>query len=237
MTNITPDSTVADVAVLNPDITRVFETFGIDYCCGGKRTIRQASNNAGIPLDLVMQSLDRSIKDAKPASRDWNTASLREVIAHILDSHHAYIRRESPRIEALLTKVVAKHAPLHPELRQLQAVFGALAQELGVHLLKEEQVLFPMVEMRETGALENSPGVERPVERMLAEHEDAGELLATIRRLTADFTLPPGACVTYQALYQALAAYELDLHQHIHLENNILFPKAVAWERTSNVRP
>jgi regulator of cell morphogenesis and NO signaling len=229
---ISPDATVADVAVLNPGVTRVFEKYGIDYCCGGRNTIREATGKAGVALEELMQSLDRNCSDAAPlAERDWNQAPLGDLITHILDAHHVFIRRESPRIEGLLAKVVNRHGANHPELKELQDVFGAMSQELAMHLLKEEQVLFPLIERLVAGAPAPMP-LHCPVSRMFEEHEDAGELLQSIRRLTSNFTLPPEACMSYRALYQALEEFERDLHQHIHLENNILFPKAIRLEES-----
>jgi regulator of cell morphogenesis and NO signaling len=229
---ISPDATVADVAVLNPGVTRVFEQYGIDYCCGGRNTIREATGKAGIALEELMQSLDRNCSDAVPASeRDWNQAPLGELITHILDAHHVFIRRESPRIEGLLAKVVNRHGANHPELNEMQDVFGAMSQELAMHLMKEEQVLFPLIERLIAGAPAPMP-LHCPVSRMFEEHEDAGELLQSLRRLTSNYTPPPEACMSYRALYQALEEFEHDLHQHIHLENNILFPKAIRLEES-----
>jgi regulator of cell morphogenesis and NO signaling len=222
---ITPESTVAEAAVSNPTATRVFESFGIDYCCGGKRTIREASDRAGIPLDLILTSL--ADHTAKPASRDWNDAPVPELVGHIVDVHHAFVRRESARIESLLAKVVNKHTPLHPEVRELQDVFCALAQELSMHMLKEERILFPVLLGEACEAHSCFGSIANPISRMMEEHDDAGDLLRSIRTLTNDFAPPAGACPTFVALYQALNEFEQDLHQHIHLENNILFPKAL----------
>jgi regulator of cell morphogenesis and NO signaling len=222
---ITPESTVAEAAVSNPTATRVFESFGIDYCCGGKRTIREASDRAGIPLDVILTSLTN--QEGKTASRDWNEASIPELVGHIVDFHHAFVRRESARIESLLAKVVNKHSALRPEVRELHDVFCALAQELSMHMLKEERVLFPVL-LGETCATQSCFGsIANPISRMIEEHDDAGDLLVSIRRLTNDFAPPADACPTFVALYQALNEFEQDLHQHIHLENNILFPKAL----------
>lgn len=229
---ISPDATVADVAVLNPGVTRVFEQYGIDYCCGGRNTIREATGKAGVALEELMQSLDRNCSDAVPAAeRDWNQAPLGELITHILDAHHVFIRRESPRIEGLLAKVVNRHGANHPELNEMQDIFGAMSQELAMHLMKEEQVLFPLIERLLMGGPAPMP-LHCPISRMFEEHEDAGELLQSLRRLTSNYTPPPEACMSYRALYQALEEFERDLHQHIHLENNILFPKAIRLEES-----
>lgn len=222
---ITPESTVAEAAVSNPSATRVFESFGIDYCCGGKRSIREASDRAGIPVDLILTTL--SEQTVKPAARDWNEAPVAELVNHIVDVHHAFVRRESARIESLLAKVVNKHLGSRPEVGELQDVFCALAQELSMHMLKEERILFPVLLGQNCEASACFGSIANPINRMIEEHDDAGDLLGSIRRLTCDFTPPEGACPTFIALYQALQEFEQDLHQHIHLENNILFPKAL----------
>jgi regulator of cell morphogenesis and NO signaling len=229
VTSISPDSRVADLAVLNPDITRVFESLGIDYCCGGRKTLQQASQAAGLSVDSILVTIDGLLQ--KPAeSTDWSKATLTQLIAHILDAHHVYIRQEGPRLELLLNKVVDRHGgPEHPELLQLRDVFAGLIQELEFHMLKEEQILFPLVRrLEEDGDV--PAAISCPVQRMMVEHDDAGEALATIRRLTSNFTPPNEACTSYQVLFQGLEAWEKDLHQHIHLENNILFPKALALQ-------
>ncbi len=229
----TPESTVAEVAVSNPAAPRLFESLGIDYCCGGKRTLREAASRAGLSPDLLLSSLE-GLQSANPeADRDWSAATLPELIQHIVDAHHVYIRTETPRIEGLLAKVVAKHGPNHPELIELQDVFLALAQELSTHLMKEEQIVFPVATQLHQG-FDSQSGcfatIGMPIARMFEEHDDAGELLASIRRLTNNFTTPEEACMSFKALYHALNEFERDLHQHIHLENNILFPKVIEAE-------
>ena len=225
----TPESTVAEAAISNPAVPRLFEALGIDYCCGGKRTLREAATRAGVDPDVVLSSL-QSLPSTVP-ERDWSAASIPQLIQQIVDSHHAYIRSESPRIEALLAKVVARHSPLHPELIELQDVFLAMSQELSTHLLKEEQIVFPLASQLSSGGGVSSVGT--PIERMFEEHDDAGTLLAAIRRLANNFHPPQDACMSYKALYQALGEFERDLHQHIHLENNILFPKVIAAEAST----
>jgi regulator of cell morphogenesis and NO signaling len=147
------------------------------------------------------------------------------------------VRSESPRIEALAAKVAGVHGKNHPEVLEVKEVFAALAAELSVHLMKEEQILFPYVARMEESVLagEAAPPamfgtVLNPVRMMMQEHDGAGDSLRTLRRVTRDYAVPEDACISYRTLYQALEGYEADLHQHIHLENNILFPRAVAME-------
>ena len=231
--SFTPESTVAEAAVSNPAVPRLFESLGIDYCCGGKRTIREAATRAGIAPQLVLSSLQDLATTMREPERDWSTAPIADLVKHIVDSHHVFIRTETPRIEGLLAKVAAKHGPLHPEVLELQDIFVALSQELATHLMKEEQIVFPAASKLSTGFDANSGcfgSIEMPIARMFEEHDDAGALLASIRRLTNNFHPPEDACMSFKALYHALGEFERDLHQHIHLENNILFPKAIAAE-------
>jgi len=159
------------------------------------------------------------------------------LIGHITSNHHVFVREESPRINALAAKVVGVHGTNHPELLQVQQTFSALAEELRVHLMKEELVLFPYVLLMEESALAGEPAppamfgtVMNPVRMMMQEHDGAGDSLRSLRAVTADYQIPQDACISYRTLYQALQDFEADLHQHIHLENNILFPRAIAME-------
>ena len=230
--------TVAQIAIENPNAAREFEKLGIDYCCGGQKTLNQACAAAGISVGEVLERLERLSASARETGpTDFSSLSLTDLIAHIHNTHHGFIRNESPRIAELAAKVVSKHAQNHPELRQVQDLFAALASELSVHLMKEEQILFPYVARLEESALAGEPAppamfgtVANPIAMMEREHDGAGEALRTLRAVTNDFAPPEDACTTYRALYHALEGFESDLHQHIHLENNILFPKAIAME-------
>jgi regulator of cell morphogenesis and NO signaling len=230
--------TVGEIAVEMPNATREFEKLGIDYCCGGSRTLGQACAEANIPLEEVLDGLAKGAAFAKSESdTDWQTHLLADLIAHITATHHVFVREESPRIEALAAKVVGVHGKNHPELLQVQQIFSALIEELRVHLMKEEQMLFPYVTLMEESTLAGEPAppamfgtVVNPVRMMMQEHDGAGEALRALRSVTNDYKVPEDACISYRTLYAALEGYEADLHQHIHLENNILFPRAVAME-------
>ncbi len=235
---IATTKTVGEIASEMPNATREFEKLGIDYCCGGNRTLGEACAEANISVDEALARLEKSLASASPGtSMDWQTQLLADLIAHITGTHHAVVREESPRIEALAAKVVGVHGKNHPELLQVQQVFSALAEELSVHLMKEEQILFPYVVRMEESVLAKEPAppamfgtVLNPVRMMMQEHDGAGDALRTLRSITHDYALPEDACISYRTLYQALQGFESDLHQHIHLENNILFPRAVAME-------
>lgn len=228
--------TVAQIAIENPNAAREFEKLGIDYCCGGKRSLDEACAAANVSLDEVLRRLEAISADMLAAS-DFDAMSLSDLIAHITATHHVFVRSECPRIQELANKVATKHGENHPELRHVQDIFAALAAELSVHLMKEEHILFPFVLQMEEAAAEGGPTppamfgtVTNPIRMMEPEHDDAGEALRALRSVTKNYTLPEDACTSYQALYQALQGFEADLHQHIHLENNLVFPRAVALE-------
>lgn len=233
------DKTVREIAIENPATVRIFESLGIDYCCGGRRPLGEACEAAHVPLARAMELLEDAGRHAGPEPDVWASASLAALAEHIVQHHHEFVRQESPRLEALLDKVVSRHGDTHPELKAIQELFTALSQELTAHMMKEERVLFPHIEQTEAAVRSGAAlppscfgSVEMPISRMLAEHDDAGELTAQIRKLSGDFHPPAGACPTYHALFQGLGEFELDLHRHIHLENNVLFPRAVAMERS-----
>ena len=171
-------------------------------------------------------------------ARDWQTEPLADLVAHIRDTHHAYTRDALARITQLLDKVCSVHGANHPELRGIQTTFAALRQELSMHMMKEEMMLFPYIVRMEEAVLADEPvlpppfgTVRNPVAMMMREHDGAGEDLREIRAASNGYTAPADGCITYQTLYRALAEFEADLHQHIHLENNILFPRALTMEQ------
>ncbi len=232
--------TVREIAVEVPSATRVFEKLGIDYCCGGAKNFREACVEAKIPVDEVLRNLQQAeeLRLARQESaRDWNSAPLSEVIDEIVRKHHAYVQAEIPRVSALAEKVSSKHGDKHPETKKVYELFEALANELTLHLMKEEQILFPYITRMEESNIEKSPvvpscfgSVHNPVRMMMMEHDNAGTVLKELRDATGDYKLPEDACTSYRTLYNALLEFEADLHQHIHMENNILFPRAVAME-------
>jgi regulator of cell morphogenesis and NO signaling len=171
------------------------------------------------------------------SDHDWQHESLAELARYIVVKHHAYVRQEIQRLGPLFTKVIGVHGKNHAELAQIEQSFHALSQELTMHLMKEEHMLFPYIEQLEMAANRGArPAppmfgtVQNPVRMMMLEHDSAGELLHQMRQVTNDYGVPSDACVSFKALYQALQEFEADLHQHIHLENNILFPRAVKLE-------
>lgn len=235
---LTTARTVRDYAIETPQTIRVFEKLGIDYCCGGNRPLEEACAAANLQFDEVLKSLETAVAEpVKPSERELRAGSLGEIIAHIVQAHHAYVRREIPEIERLLEKVCSKHGGNHPEVGQIRGVFHGLGKELSTHLMKEESVLFPYIERMEESVSQQEPilpppfgTVANPVRMMEHEHDDAGAALKAMRAASRDYNPPSDACTTFRALYQALANFEKDLHQHIHLENNVLFPRALEME-------
>jgi len=237
---INSQTTVREVALQLPQSTRVFETLKIDYCCGGNQPLAQACASAGIDVDNVMEMLAEVTQSTSPVL-DFQNLPLTELITHILDTHHVFTKLEMDRLQLLADKVLAAHGGNHPELVHLEELLTRLCADLKPHMFKEEQVLFPYIlAMTEAAAQKRAVPfapfgtVNNPVRMMMREHDTAGEILRELRGLTSDYTVPADACISYQTLYQALENFEKDLHQHIHLENNILFPKALELENALN---
>ena len=230
--------TVREYALEIPAATRIFEKLGLDYCCGGSKSLVDACTAAGVSVDEVLDSLTASLESVSTsAARDWQALSQTELISHIVDKHHAFTREELVRLEALLAKVSGVHGDNHPELFQIQDQFGKLRGELEPHMLKEESVLFPYIVRMEEAAVATQTlppppfrTVQNPARVMMAEHDAAGYILGRMREASSNYAVPPDGCISYKTLYSALTALEVDLHQHIHLENNILFPRAVELE-------
>jgi regulator of cell morphogenesis and NO signaling len=233
------NKTVRDLAVENPAATRVFEKFGIDYCCGGGKSLREACQAANVVPDKLLDLLETAGQGKNTnGNKDWKSEPLSDLIDHIVATHHTYTREELDRLDPLLAKVCSVHGQRHPELLRIQQLFGGLSQELTMHMMKEEQVLFPYIHRMEEAVLERRTiippmfgTVQNPVQMMIHEHDSAGQALHEMREASAGYTPPKDACVSFQTLYRALDEFERDLHQHIHLENNILFPRAVEMEQ------
>jgi len=223
-------TTVADIVIANPAAARVFERYEIDYCCQGQRPLQQACSEAGIDSAAVMADLAALAAPATVAPIEDSVGAL---IGHVIATHHTYLRRELPRLAELMTKVIAAHGERHPEVHQVAATLQTLSDDLLPHLLKEERVLFPLA-LELLGAVEatslHSGSVTNPIRAMHVEHDEVGALLAALRHQTQGYSAPADACPTWRALYAGLAEMEADVHQHVHLENNVLFPKIISLE-------
>jgi len=223
---IESDTKVGKLAARHPLATRVFARHGIDFCCGGGRPLGEVCREKGVDTDTVLQEIRKELRTTDDGEARWDEAPLGELIDHIVVTYHLPLAEELPRLQEMAEKVAQVHGEKDPErLPELLTVFTALKNELEEHMAEEEKVLFPMIR--------NGAGADAtdPVSTLEHEHEAAGEALRRLRSLTDDYETPAGACNTWRALWHGLAALESSLHQHIHLENNILFPRALAESR------
>jgi regulator of cell morphogenesis and NO signaling len=236
---INPRKTVRELTLEIPGATRIFEEVGIDYCCGGWKSFQDACEAARVSTDEVIKSLEQAREANSPGedSTDWQTQPLTRLTSYIVGKHHVFTRDELARLDALLSKVCSVHGQNHPELFRIQTLFQDLNRDLLAHMQKEETVLFPYIEQMQAAATERRREpvpffgtVQTPIRVMMMEHETDGDILARIRQITRGFAVPEDACTNYEALYKALESLEHDLHQHIHLENNILLPRALEME-------
>lgn len=232
------DRTVGELVAGDYRKAEVFKRYGIDFCCGGGRTVREACAKKGVDYNELASSLHNAPSSERTAQtlnfKEWDPGFLADYIVNV---HHVYVRENLPLLKAFTTKVARVHGEAHPEVSEIAGLFDELAQELDQHMMKEENILFPHIERlagahKQATALEPPPfgTVQTPIRMMEHEHDQAGEIMRKIRRLSDDFTPPENACTTYRVTYHKLQEFEDDLHQHIHLENNILFPKATALE-------
>jgi regulator of cell morphogenesis and NO signaling len=244
--SVNASSTLQSIAVELPGATRVFEKLGIDYCFRGNRRLRDVCVGADLPVDQVLQSLKDAEKSAGEDAdelKNWNNESLAELIAHIVRRHHGFVREQLERLDPLLVKVLAIHGEQHPELARIHHLFEGLRNDLLDHLSKEEKLLFPYVIELEAGANgervvphPSFGNIEASLQKMIREHDEAGGQLREIREASNHYLVPRDACLSYRELYQGLQALEEDLHQHMFLENYILFPRAAKLELTSPSR-
>ena len=230
---IDPSRTVADLAVSLPHATRIFARFGIDFCCGGKRPLSDACARVGASLDEVVRSLETESREGGPSGPELAKKPLGELVRHVLDHHHVFTREELGRLGALAQKVATVHGGGHAHLATLRDLVRDLDEDLRPHMMKEEHILYPYVLALAGGARPQSPfgEVSRPIGVMNAEHESTGEILRKIRECAGGFDVPSEACGSWRALYEGLRALESDLFEHIHLETNVIFPRAIETEK------
>ncbi|GAB4092904.1 iron-sulfur cluster repair di-iron protein [Flaviaesturariibacter terrae] len=229
--------TIGEIAAKDLRKADVFRKYGIDFCCGGRKSLQQTCTEKGLDLAAVEAELDASTRGGAPSQSfdRWDAAFLAD---YIYNQHHRYYYDEAPVIDDLLEKVAGHHGAQFPQLLEVRRAWKILASELTTHFAREEKVLFPFIktlvaaQAGDGEALQRSFTLREPLQMMEADHESAGELLATIRTLTNGYRMPTGACNSFGLLYTKLEDLERDLQQHIHLENNILFPKALQLERT-----
>ena len=232
MTEITINQSIAEIAKMHPATLRVLESFGLDYCCGGRRPLGKACEELGVNLQVVLDALRATEKGLEP---DWASMGLVELVDQIEATHHAYLHTELGRLEALVEKVTAKHAIRHSELEEVRSTFAELSEDFTPQLAKEERVLFPMI--RELATAPAAPtfhcgSLENPISVMMLEHDQVGKLLEKLHTLTNGYQTPANGCASYRALYDGLAELEADTHLHVHKENNLLFPAVIALEES-----
>ncbi len=235
--NFSTETRVNEIALSNPGARRVLEDAGVDYCCGGGKSLQEACLHAGVTADEILKRLRQNSELAGPADAEWTNASLADLTRHIRERHHQYVRDSIPRVRALLAKIREKHGEKHREIEEIEKLFGDVAREMTAHMQKEEQILFPYIDAMERSARGNGSveppffqTVQNPIHAMMKEHDSAGDLVKRIRKASNEYKAPADACTSYQATYQELRQFEEDLHLHVHLENNILFPRAVELE-------
>ncbi|MBL8874645.1 MAG: iron-sulfur cluster repair di-iron protein [Phycisphaerae bacterium] len=226
--------TVGQLVAERPERGRVFERLGIDYCCGGRKLLAEACAQRGLDTAHVQALLEAS--DAVPSAGtqpDWSTVPLSQLVDDIVSTHHESMRHELPRLSSLVQKVAAVHGATHAGLTDLNRIFSEFVRELILHMSKEESLLFPWICGLEAGSAHRPRAlvpIDQPIHRMIQEHDDAGRALEAMRELTNGFTPPPDACGTYRVMLSGLRDLEADMHTHVHKENNILFPRAVALD-------
>ena len=224
--------TLGELVTEHPHLARVFDSLGLDYCCGGGRSLDEACAAAGLDPDALHLSEASTGTDDLTASA-WVSLDLSELTVHLEATHHAYLRRELPRLAALGDKVVGVHGDRHPELAEARRTLTELRADLDPHLQREEEVLFPMIRALTRPKASTTASVQTPIAMLCAEHDRAGQLLQTLRTQTNGYVTPPDGCASYRAFYDGLAELEADLHLHVHKENNRLFPEAIELEARS----
>ena len=238
---ITSATPVGEVVKTNFKAATTFQTNKIDYCCNGNQTISEACQKAGIDVEQLTKQLEEILQDSDPDTEYINNLELSALADYIVNRHHAYVQKNIPFLKQNLDKIADVHGASHPELAQVRDEFYESAGELTMHMQKEELLLFPYVKNMEEAKKENknlpSPPfgkVANPIAAMMAEHENEGERYERISELTNNYQVPADGCTTYEVTLKQLADFEKDLHRHIHLENNILFPKAEKLEKSFN---
>jgi regulator of cell morphogenesis and NO signaling len=234
---LTPDILVADLAANHPATVAVFQRHQLNFCCGGKVSLSDACQLSGLDPSGLLAELDAAMSETPADTADWQSASLTELAAHIQAHYHQPLRDELPRLGELLARVVARHGASHADaILPLRDHFQRLAEAMLEQMRQEDDVLFPALVQLETTVdrtdVHQRDWLEQQLLTMELEHASANAALAAMRAVTRDYALPDGACPTFRGLYYGLEHLERDLHLHVHLENNILFPRAVGRLRT-----
>ena len=235
------EETLGQIAAKDLRKAEVFKKYGLDFCCGGKKTVKEACAEKGLDLTRIEQELQQADKIIASRPIPYNEWSLDFLADYIVNTHHSYVNKTLPDLVSYAAKVASVHGHEHPELYKINALVIDIEEELSAHMIKEERVLFPyikeLVQAKQQTRVPQASHfgtVQNPIKMMEMEHELVGKNFEEIRSLSADYTLPADACASYSLLYKMLDEFENDLHLHIHLENNILFPKALDIEKSMN---
>ena len=228
---ISTSTVIGDLVTEDPRRTRVLEAFGLDYCCGGQRSLFEAAVTKGVDPEVVATALELP-GEARPLR--WESSDLAGLAHEIVDTHHAYLWEEMPRLQALVAKVDSVHGERHSELAQVRDLYERAVADLEPHLTREERVVFPAItrlERTQAPVRMNGTTLGNAVQRLIDEHDVVGELFAELRRVTDGYTTPADGCGSYAAMLAGLEEMEQDLHQHVHKENNVVFPRVVELDR------
>lgn len=237
MKNKLLSKTLAEIVTENHEAATVFEKHGLDFCCKGKRSLQTACNEKNLPAQIVAGELEQ-VLTKEDSSAELSKLSLSQLVDYIINTHHFYVKQQMPQIYLWLERVSSKHGERHNELYKIFECFSELKSEMEMHMRKEELILFPRIKELDEPADRCGGGcginIQAPINVMEDEHEQAGNLMEEIRTYSSNYMAPTDACTTYRLSFAALQAFEKDLHRHVHLENNILFPKAIeSFEKTS----
>jgi regulator of cell morphogenesis and NO signaling len=224
---ITEHTTVGEIASTLPSSVRIFQRHGIDFCCGGRKPLAAACRDRGLSFEDVSNAIETAAAAPKNQDRDWRQEPLHTLVAHIVATYHDTLREELPRLQAMAAKVARVHGSKAPHLARLNTIVTELAEDLSAHMDKEEMILFPAIVALEAGTSQHGMPLSGPIHVMEHEHDRAGDLMADMRRITDGYIAPDWACQTFRALYHGLEELESSMHVHVHLENNILFPRAL----------
>jgi len=230
-------ATLKEIVTDDFRVAAILEKYSLDFCCRGGRTIEQACMDKGVDQDSVRSEVQELLQRDESLGESYGAISIADLIRHIVRTHHSFVRKMVPVLLTHTVKVATVHGANHPEVVKIAAAFERVAMDLQNHMMKEEHVLFPYIHTlvnasNGTASVQRPPfgTAKNPIRMMEAEHQAAGDELYEIRRLTSSYSPPADACTTFKVTYQELQEFERDLHQHVHLENNILFPKAIMLE-------
>lgn len=222
------NKTLSQIVTENYKTARIFENYGLDFCCKGRRVLQDVCDEKRIAVDVILPELYAAM-ETKDENADFNNMSLTELAEYIVRVHHSYVKLNMPRILNQILQVSTRHGDRFPYMSEVYLLFAELTQEMEQHMAKEENVLFPKIKLLELNASENSNAkyLNAPIHVMEQEHDHAGTIMQKIRELTGNYTPSDQVCTTFKVTLESLKAFEDDLHQHVHLENNILFPKTI----------